>query len=187
MNARLTISLSPILSIIKDFLVVVTEAGLWYDGPKLSDMCKDLGANFLLSPPEGFFDIDEDELFRILAEYCEEETRGEANVGFNTFAEEICDALTTGDALLTIDALMTGDALLPSDALLTGDSLIMGDAFVMGDALAIDDALDTSDALVIGDALAIGDDFARDDALDTANAGFFFVRVMFFSLFTRVI
>lgn len=48
LNARLTMSLSPILSMIKDFLIVVAEA-VEFGGPRLSDMCNDLGAILLFS------------------------------------------------------------------------------------------------------------------------------------------
>lgn len=43
-------SLSPIFSIIKDFLVAGSEP----EGPKLRDMCKDVGATFLLTPTDEF-------------------------------------------------------------------------------------------------------------------------------------
>lgn len=49
LKARFTISLSPILSMINDFLVVVSDPGSELAGPKLRDMCKDVGSIRLLS------------------------------------------------------------------------------------------------------------------------------------------
>lgn len=63
-------SLSPIFSMMRDFLIRVTGTGslLVLLGPKLSDMCIDLLATLLFSIVVGFFLPDKDGEFAFLLE-----------------------------------------------------------------------------------------------------------------------
>lgn len=67
LNARLTMSLSPILSMIKDFLIVFVEA-VEFGGPRLRDMCNDVGAILLFSSVEEFLLLCNVELFNFFIE-----------------------------------------------------------------------------------------------------------------------
>lgn len=101
-------SLSPIFSIMRDFLV--RETGSELDGPRLRDICKDLGATFLLSPAERFLLLDKDEPLPIFVEDLDEESRVDVGVGFDNLGVERCSALAILDAVAIGDDLAVGDA-----------------------------------------------------------------------------
>lgn len=73
-------SLSPIFSIIKEFLVVVTESE--FTGPKLIDMWRDVGATRLLSITEEFLLLCKDEAFAFFVEDRDEGVITEVGAGF---------------------------------------------------------------------------------------------------------
>lgn len=91
-------SLSPICSIIKDFLAVTTVSVAESDflGSKLSDMCRDLGGTFLVLSLDGFELLDEDEPLAFVTE-----SRGadfapvEADIGFDTLGVVFCSIFDT--------------------------------------------------------------------------------------------
>lgn len=102
-------SLSPIFSMMRDFLVVVRETGSELDGPRLRDMCKDLGDTFLLSPAERFLLLGKDEPFPIFVEDLDED-RVDVGVGFDTLGVERCGDLAILDALVIGEDFAAGDA-----------------------------------------------------------------------------
>lgn len=115
-------SLSPIFSIMRDFLVVVREGGSSeVDGPKLRDMCKDLGATFLLSPAEEVLLLNKDEPFPIFVDLAEE-IGVEVGTGFDILGVESCGALAIGDTLVMGDAFVIGDTFVIIDAFVIGDA-----------------------------------------------------------------
>jgi len=87
-------SLSPILSIIKDFLTEVRGAGSGWLGPKLRDMCKDLLGIFLFSAVEAVSlpDID-GEISLLVEEDADGKVLVGVDVGFGFLGVEIRDAL----------------------------------------------------------------------------------------------
>jgi hypothetical protein len=91
-------SLSPIFSIMKDFRVVGSEVGSEFVGSMLRDMCRDLGATFLLSTIEEFLLLGKDQSFPFFVEDRVADIAAEVGVGFDTLGVERCDALVTGGA-----------------------------------------------------------------------------------------
>lgn len=83
---------------IKDFLVVVGGDELEFVGPKLSDICRDLGATFFVSPSEGFLLLGVTPLLAFFAEDCDAEIRLEFGfgVGFDSLRVEFLGALVMG-------------------------------------------------------------------------------------------
>lgn len=96
LKARLTMSLSPILSIIKDFLVI-GRAPKDSDGPKLRDMCKDVGAALLLSLIREVLLFGGAEAFTFFFEDREAETGVETDVGFACLGVDACNGLAAGE------------------------------------------------------------------------------------------
>jgi len=86
-------SLSPIFSIIKDFLIVVCGAGSGWLGAKLWDMCKDLFGTFLFSDVEVIFLQDIDGEFPLLVEEADANVLVGVVVGFELLGVENWDAL----------------------------------------------------------------------------------------------
>jgi len=86
-------SLSPIFSIIKDFLIVVCEAGSGWLGAKLRDMCKDLFGTFLFSEVELIFLPDMDGEIPLLVEEADANVLVGVDVGFELLGVENWDAL----------------------------------------------------------------------------------------------
>lgn len=91
-------SLSPIFSIIRDFLGVVTEVESEFAIPRLRDMCSD-GATFLLSPALRILLLGNDEPFAFFVDDQEALATVEVGVGFDVLGVEISeDFLGKGDA-----------------------------------------------------------------------------------------
>lgn len=111
-------SLSPIFSINKDFLVVAAEDGSDFGGFKLIELCSDSGMTLLISPAEEVFFLDRnepvpfftdspadkylfldtDELFPFFIEGRETmDVPEEINSGFDGLGEENCGDLVTDD------------------------------------------------------------------------------------------
>jgi len=86
-------SLSPILSIIKDFLTEVRGAGSDWLGPKLRDMCKVLLGIFLFSAVEPVSLLDIDGEISLLVEDADDNILVVVDVGFGFLGVEIRDAL----------------------------------------------------------------------------------------------
>ena len=95
LNARLTMSLSPILSIMRDFLIVrgtgsvVCGTGSGLLGPKLIDKCKDLVATFLSSTLEVTCFLGKDCGFPFLVEVADANVLVGADIGFELLGVEI--------------------------------------------------------------------------------------------------
>lgn len=86
-------SLSPILSIIKDFLTVVRGPGSDWLGPKLRDMCKVSLGTFLFSAVEAVSLPDIDGEISLLVEDADANVLVGVDVGFGFLGVEIRDAL----------------------------------------------------------------------------------------------
>lgn len=110
-------SLSPIFSIMSDFLVVVKDAESECGGPRLRDMCREVGATFfhspaegilllgdgfLISPAEGFLFFGKDDPFAFFIDGCDEDIILEVGVGFESLGLEICGDLAIGDTAFFI-------------------------------------------------------------------------------------
>lgn len=85
---------------IKDFLVVVGGDEFESVGPKLSDMCKDLGATFLVFSSEGFLLLGVTPLLPFFVEDCDADIRLELGfgVGIDSLRVEFFGALVMGDS-----------------------------------------------------------------------------------------
>lgn len=99
MNARLTTSLSPIFSIIKGFLVIDKTAEV-FAGPKLRDMCSDVGADLLLSTIRKFLLPGNGDFVIFFTPDWNENMGVETNGGVEDFGVEVCQGLTAGDKAL---------------------------------------------------------------------------------------
>lgn len=91
-------SLSPICSIIKDFLAVITvsEAESDFVGTNVSGMCKDLGGTFLVFSLEGFVLLGKDEPLAFLTEDRGADTAAvEVEIGLDTLGVKFCCNLDT--------------------------------------------------------------------------------------------
>lgn len=82
-------SLSPIFSIMKDFLAVVSEAESDFAGSKLSDMCKDLGGTFSVSSMEGFLLLGKDEVLPFFTEDRGAGVAIEVDIDFDALGVEV--------------------------------------------------------------------------------------------------
>jgi hypothetical protein len=89
-------SLSPIFSIINDFLVVVRGAVSEFGESMLRDMCKDLGVTFLFPPTRVFLLLGKDEPLTFFMEDCDADSELEVDAGFENFREEIWGRLVIG-------------------------------------------------------------------------------------------
>lgn len=99
MNARLTMSLSPNFSIIKDFLLIVKTVKE-FAGPKLRDMCSDVGADLLLSTIRKFLLPGNGDFVIFFSPGWDEDMCVETNGGVEDFGVEVCQGLTAGDKAL---------------------------------------------------------------------------------------
>lgn len=90
-------SLSPIFSINKDLLVVVSGGGSEFVGSKFKDVWRDVGATRLLSPTEVFLLLDNDETLTFSADDRDAEIRVVFEVGFDNLGVEVCGDLGNGD------------------------------------------------------------------------------------------
>lgn len=86
-------SLSPIFSMIKELLVVLTESE--FTDPKLIDMWRDVAATRL--PTEEFLLLCKDETFAFFVEDRDEGVIMEVGAGFCTLRFDICGGLGVGD------------------------------------------------------------------------------------------
>ena len=95
-------SLSPIFSMMKDLLIPVTEDGSELGVPRLRDICRDLGAIFLVSTEDGFRLFNRDELLPLFIEDRSTLDRAAGVVGPDVVLEnlgvEIWGALAVDDA-----------------------------------------------------------------------------------------
>lgn len=82
-------SLSPICSIIKDFLVVVREAEAKFAGPRLRDMLRDVGAARLISAKEEFLLLGNDETFGLFVEDRDADITVAVDIGFDNPGVEV--------------------------------------------------------------------------------------------------
>jgi hypothetical protein len=88
-------SLSPIFSLINDFLVVIRGSGSEFEGSMVRDKCKDLEVTFLFSPAGGFLLLGNNEPFNFFVEDCDADSELEVGTRFETFGVEICGCLVT--------------------------------------------------------------------------------------------
>lgn len=102
-------SLSPILSIMKDFLKVGRGAGSGLLGSKFRDLCNGLLATFLLSSLEVIGFLDKDGEFPFLVEEADVNGLLGVEAGFEFLGVEICDALDLGsiDFFFVLAALLS--------------------------------------------------------------------------------
>lgn len=82
-------SLSPIFSMMKDLLIPLTEDGSELGVPRLRDICRDLGATFLLSIEDGFRLLNRDELLPLFTEDRNTEDRAAGVVGPGVVLESL--------------------------------------------------------------------------------------------------
>ena len=110
-------SLSPIFSIMSDFLAVVMDPESECGGPRLRDMCREIGAAFfclpaeeilllgdglLISPTAWFLLFGKDDPFSFFIDDCEEDIFLEAGVVFESLGFEMCGDLAIGDTTFFI-------------------------------------------------------------------------------------
>lgn len=82
-------SLSPVLSMLRDFLIAVFGTGSRLLGPKLIDMCKDRLATFLFSTLEVICLLGKDGKFPFLVEEADVDVLVGFDVGFELLGVEI--------------------------------------------------------------------------------------------------